>query len=71
MDIEATARKLELIANAITHTVYDHGIMISNGYRPERCVNWDDADYLRQTAKEMRGPGGQLAHELSRKTLPW
>lgn len=65
------ADKLEHIANAISHTVYDYGHKISEGYKPERQINWDDADYLRQLAKSLRGEEGQFTHELKRTTVPW
>lgn len=65
------ADKLERIANAITHTVYNHGTAISKGYNAERQVSWDDADILREMAKELRGPSGQFAHDVGRASLPW
>ena len=64
------ADKLEKIASAIARTVYDHDLAMSK-YDRERKVMWDDADRLRELAKELRGEDGQFAHELKRQSVPW
>jgi hypothetical protein len=64
------ADKLEKIASAIATTVYEHDLAMGK-YNRDRKVTWDDADYLRILAKELRGKDGQLAHELGRSIMPW
>ena len=64
------ADKLEKIAKAISETCYQHELAMSRWNR-DRKVMYDDADYLRQLAKELRGEDRQLAHEMKRQSLPW
>jgi hypothetical protein len=64
------ADKLEKIASAIYETCYSHELEMAK-YGRERKVMYDDADYLRTLAKELRGEDGQRAHELGRESLPW
>ena len=65
------ADKLEAIANRISESVYNYGSAMQKGYKPERYITYDDADYLKILAKQLRGEDGQLAHEFGRKNLPW
>lgn len=64
------ADKLEKIAAAIAETVYSHELVMSQSRR-DRKIMYDDADYLRKLAKELRGEDGQFAHHLRRRSLPW
>ena len=70
---EEWADKLEKIAERIADTMYDHGSHIGESYNGKRgkLITYDDSDYLRILAKELRGPDGQLAHTFGRHTLPW
>ena len=49
------ANKLEHIANAMSETIYYHGLALDKfGGKRERFIMHDDYDLLRQLAKDLR-----------------
>lgn len=61
-------KDLETIASHISETLYYHSIKIGSG---PQYIRHDDYDRLREIAKFLRGPDGQIAHEFGRESLPW